>query len=98
MSFRIHAYAKASKLKVKKIGNGSEDSSKSCTGVRKVYFKKVDSLLECSVYDRAKLLGSNVIEGPAVIEQLDATTVINPGFVGKVDDYGNICITRRPTS
>ncbi|PZC50444.1 MAG: N-methylhydantoinase A [Chloroflexi bacterium] len=93
VSFRIHAYAKSPKLKVRKIRKGSEDSSKSCIGVREVYFKKVDGSLACSIYDRVKLLGSNVIDGPAVIEQLDATTVINPGYVGRVDDYGNIYIT-----
>ena len=33
------------------------------------------------------------VEGPAVVEQLDATTVIPPGYAGRVDDYGNIWIT-----
>ena len=93
VSFRIHAYARSSKLKVKKIDKGSEDSSKGCVGVRSVYFKKVARSLECGVYDREKLVGSNVINGPAVVEQLDATTVVNPGYVGTVDGYGNIWIT-----
>tara|TARA_Y100000590_G_scaffold375750_1_gene440896 strand:+ start:293 stop:2404 length:2112 start_codon:yes stop_codon:yes gene_type:complete len=92
VSFRIHAYASAPKLEVKKIHEGTQDSSKSCVGVREVYFKKVSRSLECRVYDREKLEGANLIDGPAVVEQLDATTVINPGYVGVVDGYGNICI------
>ena len=92
VSFRIHAYASAPKLEVKKIHEGTQDSSKSCIGVREVYFKKVARSLECRVFDREKLEGANVIVGPAVVEQLDATTVINPGYIGVVDCYGNIWI------
>ena len=34
-----------------------------------------------------------VVEGPAVVLQMDATTVIPPGWEAKVDDYGNLVIT-----
>ena len=41
-------------------------------------------------YERAGLLGGNRIEGPAVVSQLDATTIIPPGAHAEVDRYGNL--------
>ena len=48
----------------------------------------------CSVYDRDRL-GSNArIEGPAILTQLDATTLLLPGETGCVDGHGNLLVTR----
>ena len=46
-----------------------------------------------ALYDRRKLRSGNVIKGPAVVLQMDTTTLILPGYVGRVDDFGNILIT-----
>jgi N-methylhydantoinase A len=32
------------------------------------------------------------VEGPAIIEQSDATTIIEPGAVATIDDVGNLRI------
>ena len=42
---------------------------------------------------RGALRVNAVVEGPAVVLQMDATTVIPPGWEAKVDDYGNLVIT-----
>jgi N-methylhydantoinase A/oxoprolinase/acetone carboxylase beta subunit len=47
---------------------------------------------ETVVYDRDRLLDGNVIRGPAVIEQLDSTTVVSPGLVAQVAADGGIII------
>ena len=47
------------------------------------------------VYDRTKLKANNVIDGPAIVAQMDATTLILPGHAGEVDKTG--CILIRPT-
>lgn len=44
-------------------------------------------------YDRQRLGAGQVIEGPAVIEQYDATVVVPPAFMATIDDHGNIVIT-----
>jgi N-methylhydantoinase A len=48
--------------------------------------------LGAKLYDRAKLLAHNVIEGPAIVTEMDSTTLILPGHFGKVDEFGNILI------
>ena len=47
---------------------------------------------EAMVYDRIRLLAGNRIAGPALVTELDSTTLILPGHVGEVDRFGNIII------
>lgn len=46
------------------------------------------------IYDRARLTVADLVEGPAVIEQSNATIVVPPGFVAGVGAYGAIFMTR----
>ncbi|MGI6855177.1 hydantoinase/oxoprolinase family protein [Mesorhizobium sp. 1B3] len=48
--------------------------------------------LDTPVYDREKLPGEAEIVGPAILEQLDATTLIEPGDRARSDGDGNILI------
>ncbi|TPL77491.1 hydantoinase/oxoprolinase family protein [Mesorhizobium sp. B2-3-15] len=47
---------------------------------------------DTSVYSREKLPLDAVIEGPAILEQMDATTVLEPGDRARSDADGNIII------
>jgi N-methylhydantoinase A len=60
---------------------------------RPVYFETAADWTDCPVYWRGDLFPGAVIQGPAIIEQFDATTVIYPDDVAKVDACGNILIT-----
>ncbi|MFN3458408.1 MAG: hydantoinase/oxoprolinase family protein [Novosphingobium sp.] len=44
------------------------------------------------IYDRAKLRAGDVIPGPAIVCEMDSTTLIESGCVGTVDHVGNILI------
>jgi len=44
------------------------------------------------IYDRAKLRAKDVIPGPAIVIEMDSTTLIEGGCVGIVDTLGNILI------
>ena len=46
-----------------------------------------------TVYDRAKLVPGNRVDGPAIVTEFDSTTVVLPGYVAEVDRYSNILIT-----
>lgn len=48
---------------------------------------------EAMLYDRSRLKAGNVIDGPAIVLEMDSTTLILPGHAGQVDEYGNILIT-----
>ncbi|NLR39433.1 hydantoinase/oxoprolinase family protein [Novosphingobium sp. ERW19] len=44
------------------------------------------------IYDRSKLRAGDVIPGPAIVCEMDSTTLIECGCVGTVDHVGNILI------
>jgi N-methylhydantoinase A len=58
---------------------------------RSVYFT-ADTPIITPVFDRTTLLPGHSMTGPAVIEQLDATTLIYPGDTLRVDPAGNLLI------
>jgi N-methylhydantoinase A len=51
---------------------------------------------DAAIYQRDLLKCGNIIAGPAIITQLDSTTLILPGHDGEIDALGNILI-RPPT-
>ena len=59
---------------------------------RPVLFEAGEGYLDTPIYDRARLNAGAVIKGPAVIEQLDSTTVVLPGMTASVEKFGNIII------
>jgi N-methylhydantoinase A len=58
---------------------------------RAVWFA-ADAAQDTPVYDRVTLLPGDTIAGPAVIEQLDATTLLFPGDRATVDLYLNLIV------
>ncbi len=62
---------------------------------RPVYFTDFETPLDTPVYKRSDLLAGHVIEGPAIVEQLDATTPLWPGDRATVDGGGTIVIEVR---
>lgn len=61
-------------------------------GHRPVYFD--GAWVDAAVVDRAALEPASVVTGPAVLEQVDATTVLPPGWSGVVDELGNLRVER----
>jgi N-methylhydantoinase A len=47
---------------------------------------------QATLYERERLAVGAVVEGPAIIEQLDATTVIPPSWHGRVDRNRNLVL------
>ena len=62
-------------------------------GHREVAFLHCEALLDTPIYNRKSLSGGAKIDGPAIIEQDDATIVLPPRWTAKIDDYGNLLIT-----
>ena len=44
------------------------------------------------IYDRSLLKAGDKVRGPAVVTEMDSTTLILPDHVGEIDDVGNIII------
>ena len=78
-------------IKIEK-GNGSIKDA--IVGEREVTFKVDEKPVHMmtKVYDRSLFKAGDEIVGPAIINQMDTTIVVEPGCVGHVNDYGIIVI------
>jgi N-methylhydantoinase A/oxoprolinase/acetone carboxylase beta subunit len=62
------------------------------TGTRKAYSASLGQLFDFDVCDRSRLRPGMSFEGPAVIEEVSSTTVVDAGGSLKVDDHGSLII------
>jgi N-methylhydantoinase A len=60
---------------------------------RPAYFEELGGFVEVPVARRERLRPTAALEGPAIIEQDDATTVLYPGHRAVVDAVGNLVVT-----
>ena len=59
------------------------------TARRPVYF---GGWTDTPIYDRATLRPGHTFPGPAILEQADTTSVIEPGMAARVDGFGNVLV------
>ena len=76
------------------LGEGGEDPSDAVVATANVYMDNRDQ--EAKIYDRSKLKSGNRIVGPAIVTEMDSTTLILSDHAGEVDQFGTIVI--RPIS
>jgi len=71
---------------------GEGDAPAAFLGRRDVFFRTSGGFLSCAVYARDRLKAGNVIAGPAIIAQMDATTLIPPGMTARVESHLNLLL------
>ena len=89
---RLTAISVIPHLALSEIRAGERSAAQAERGKRPALFEGSAGYVEATVYERARLLAGNRIQGPAIVEQMDSTTVIPPGFAAGVDRYGNLLI------
>jgi N-methylhydantoinase A len=62
-------------------------------GERRAYFTP-DGFVPTPIFERARLPINAQLQGPAIVEQSDTTTVIPPGYTAAVEPSGNLRIRR----
>jgi len=93
VNLRLTAVGKIGKPQLRELLPGGEEGSGE-KGRRQVYFAERGGFVDCPIYDRYHLRFGAVIAGPAIVEEFDSTTVIHPGYVARVDRFGNMMLTR----
>jgi N-methylhydantoinase A len=94
VNFRVTSEMVIPKLGFTPLDHGGPSPLKEATtGSRLVWFEKANGFVETPTYDRRRLLAGNRFAGPAIIDQEDCTTVVEPGSQLEVDPYGNLLIT-----
>lgn len=90
---RITAIGKVSKPVFTR--NGSPTGTPEPRGTRRVFFERAGGFVDTPIYRRSDLPAGAVLKGPAVVEQMDTTTVIPTGVKATVDEYLNIILDMR---
>jgi len=102
--FRLDAVCEIVNLRAVALGKGASltlpeaerdglSSSQALSDEHRIYFDS--KFLSTPIYDRVKLRPGNRLPGPAIVTEMDSTTVILPNFIGEVDRYFNILIRPR---
>ena len=92
VTLRLTAIGTIAKPRLRELPAGNSDATAALRAVRQVYFAEAGGFVDCPSYDRYRLAASAAIAGPAIVEEMDSTTVIHPGYRATVDQYGNLLI------
>jgi len=92
VTFRIEAVGLVAKAQFRAQPDAGPDASDAVIGTRDVWLPEAGGFTPCRIYDREKLRSGNVIAGPAIVEQMDATTLILPGMTARVEPYLNLIL------
>jgi N-methylhydantoinase A len=95
VTFRVEAIGLVHKVKLQPELEVGPDASPAVIGERHVWLPEAGGHLTCRVYNREKLRAGNRIAGPAIIEQMDATTLVLPEMIGRVEPYLNLILESR---
>jgi N-methylhydantoinase A len=69
-------------------GNGNPSAAKYAQS--KVYYDGQHH--DAIIFDRALLKAGDRVSGPAIVTEMDSTTLVLPGCTGEVDPVGNLLI------
>jgi N-methylhydantoinase A len=95
VNLRVTALGLLPKLKAQRLSASTTDLNGALAEVRPVYFDQMGGLADTPCYVRQRLGPGTRFDGPAIIDQDDATTVIYPNFRARVDAVGNLIVERR---
>ena len=91
---RVAATVPAQSPPIPNIEEWTKGESNALLGQRMTYFESASDYVECPFYDRTLLRSDELIAGPAIIEEWNSTVVVRPHQQLRVDEYGNLHITR----
>lgn len=91
VGYRIRAIGSLPKPELGTESLSGEDPAGARTGTREVH-DRAAGIGEWPIFRRDLLEPGNVIEGPAIVEEQTATTVVSGAFVASVDEHRNLVL------
>ena len=74
------------------LGWRAPETSGDSVGKRPVWFPEQGRFVETAIHDRSKLGQGQLIDGPAIVEDPEATVVVPPGMFAEVSRQGHLVI------
>jgi len=93
VNFRLSALGNIRKPKLREVAARSGPASQARKGMRQVHFDGSGGFVPTPIYDRARLAAGHRFGSPAIVEEMDSTTLVLPGYSVEVDRYANLLIS-----
>lgn len=93
VTVRVEAIGHVPTVELPRIPPAVDDVSTAQVARRPVYLGGAWGEVQCPVYERSRLQYGHALPGPAIIEQMDSTTLVLPGQRTHVDGYGNLLVS-----
>ena len=90
VNLRLAAIGRLAPATLVRLPRRQPDPAPALEGTRKIYVE--GRFTDAEVYRRSGLGWGSVVTGPAIVEQLDSTTLILPGQRAETDEFGNLMI------
>jgi N-methylhydantoinase A len=94
VNFGVRATGIVPKPQVARMPAGDGNAARALKGSRKVFSGEQREFVECKVYDRRRLQNGDRLEGPAVLEEPDSTTICPAGYSITVDPFLNVLLQK----
>lgn len=92
VTFRLQAEIEVPRYEIAPAPAGDGDPTRARKGERGLFDLARGAFVTASLYDREKLRAADTLSGPAIIDQLDATTVVLTRQTLRVDPSGALVI------
>jgi N-methylhydantoinase A len=92
ITFRLEAAGAVRRAEIRRFPHATTPATSAIVGSRDVWLAEAGTFVACPVYDREHLAPGHDIAGPAIVEQMDATTLLLPAQHAVVDPYLNLIV------
>ncbi len=96
VTLRLEAIGTVAKAELRDHPEAGPDATKAITGRRPIWLPEAKDFVETPIYDREALKPGNRFAGPAIVEQMDTTTLVPPGMAARVDRWLNLILEATP--
>jgi N-methylhydantoinase A len=95
VTLRLAAIGRIPKPQLRLLPKANGHSVSAMKETREVYFAERRGYVATPVYDRYQLGPGVSIDGPAIFEEFDSTTVLHPDYKALVDPHGILLMTKK---
>jgi N-methylhydantoinase A len=88
----IRAIVRAPARQIAEVAVGQADADLADCRIHDTRFYYEGQWHDAVIYDRSKMHAGLVVPGPAIVGEMDSTTVILPDYKARVDEIGNLLI------
>jgi N-methylhydantoinase A len=92
VTLRLEANGVVRKAELKMHPETGPDASGAIATHRDVWLAETKGFVSTPIYARERLQPGNRFAGPAIVEQMDATTLVPPGMTARVDRWLNLIL------